>query len=131
MPAIAKRELIFAAIEKNLKRIKTASGFATDVKLVERQHDIRRTEELPCIFINDGGEEYEYMPTRRVRDHIVYVVTGAMSVDENDPNESSSLHTLLNAFIKDVKDCIAQDEFLATAHGSRLLVQHKIEAIYR
>ena len=128
MADTSKKELIYTAIETLLSGISTTAGYATDVLKVDRQRGMQRQEELPTIWINDISEEIEtYLPNRKVRSVLVWNAVVALKVDKHDEVEKNMLHTRLNAFIKDVRDCVASDEFLETSSptGERLLIMHR------
>ena len=128
MAATSKKEHIFAAIEALFSTILVSNGYATDVQLVDRQRGMKRQEILPAIFINDVSEEGQtYFPNRRIRSVLVWNAVVALKIDAHDDAEKNTLHTTLNAFIKDVRDAIATDEFLTTYSpmSERLLVMHR------
>lgn len=128
MADTSKKESIFVAIEALMNTITTTNGYATDVTKVDRQRGMQRQESVPSIFINDVSEEtVTYFPNRRIRSVIVWNAVVALKVDKHDDVEKNLLHTKLNAFIKDVRDAVASDEFLTTHSptGERLLVMHR------
>lgn len=106
----SRKEQVLAAIAANLALITTASGYNTTVALVERQRVQLRDETLPCLFVNDSNEEFEYYPARLVQSTLTYVVLGGIIAAAGI--DSTTLGTELNAFIDDFKTAMYRDLFL-------------------